>query len=95
MANGIAVGDLIGLAGREGDAVVAQRHAAQWLSLFAVLQIGVVIAIYSLLRFGTEAGLLSRFVSRVAFAAFLSIPATAIVGVFMFEVLRLLLPHVR
>jgi hypothetical protein len=89
MANGLAAGAIIGLPGREVDAAVAQHHA------IAVFQLGVVIALFSLLQFGAEANPLVRFASRGAVATFLSFVTTLVVGVLIFEMLDLLRPHLR
>jgi hypothetical protein len=89
MANGLAAGAIIGLPGREVDAAVAQHHA------IAVFQLGVVIALFSLLQFGAEANPLVRFASRGAVATFLSFVTTLVVGVLIFEMLNLLRPHLR
>jgi hypothetical protein len=95
MANGIVVGALIGLPGRETDVVIAQHHATVWLVVCAVFQFGVVIAPFSLLRFGAEADRLVRLASRGLFATFLSCVTTFVVVVVMFETLNLLRQHLR
>ena len=95
MANGIVSGALIGLPGREMDVAVAQHHAIVWLVVCAVFQFGVVIALFSLLRFGAEADRLVRLASRGLVATFLSCVTTFVVGVVMFETLNLLRTHLR
>ena len=95
LANGIAAGAIIGLPGREVDVAVAQHHAVVWLVACVVLQSGVVIALFSLLRFGAEADRLVRFASRGIVATFLSFVTTLVVGVIIFEMLNLLRPHLR
>ena len=95
MANGIVAGALIGLPVRETDVAVAQHHAIVWLVVCAVFQFGVVIAFFSLLRFGKEADRLVRLASRGLVATFLSCVTTFVVGVVMFETLNLLRPHLR
>ena len=95
MANGLAAGAIIGLPGREVDAAVAQHHAIVWLVMCAVFQLGVVIALFSLLQFGAEANPLVRFASRGAVATLLSFVTTLVVGVLIFEMLNLLRPHLR
>ena len=95
MANGIAAGAIIGLPGREMDVAVAQHHAVVWLVMCAVFQLGVVIALFPLLRFGAEADRLVRFASRGLVATFLSFVTTLVVGVIIFEMLNLLRPHLR
>ena len=95
LANGIAAGAIIGLPGREVDIAVAQHHAIVWLVLCAVFQFGVVIALFSLLRFGAEADRFVRFASRGVVATLLSFVTTFVVGVAIFETLNLLRPHLR
>ena len=95
MANGIAAGAIIGLPGRETDVLVAQHHATVWLVVCAVFQLGVVIALFSLLRFGADADRLVRLSSRGLVAAFLSCVTTFVVGLIIFETLNLLRPHLR
>ena len=95
VANGIAAGAIIGLPGREVDVAVAQHHAAVWLVMCAVFQFGVVIALFSLLRFGAEADRLVRIASRGVDATFLSFVTTLVIGVIIFEMLNLLRLHLR
>ena len=98
MANGIVVGAISGLPGRETDVAVAQHHAIVWLVVCAVFQFGVVIALFSLLsllRFGAEAERLARFASRGVVATSLSFVTTLVVGVIIFEMLNLLRPHLH
>jgi hypothetical protein len=95
MANGIVAGALIGLPGRETDVAVVQRHAIVWLVACAVFQLGVVIAHFSLLRFGAESDRLVRLASRGLVATFLSCVTTFVAGRAMFEALNLLRPHLR
>jgi hypothetical protein len=95
MANGLVVGALIGLPGREADIAVAQGHAAKWLVAFAALQAGVVTGLFSLLRFGADATPVVRFASRAVVATLLSFPATLTVGALAVSVVKLLSPHLR
>jgi hypothetical protein len=95
MANGVAAGAIIGLPRREVDVAVIQHHAVVWLVMCAVLQFGVVISLFSLLRFGAEADRLVRFASRGVVAAFFSFVTTLVAGVVIFETLNLLRPHLR
>jgi glucan phosphoethanolaminetransferase (alkaline phosphatase superfamily) len=95
MANGIVVGAIIGLPGRETDVALAQHYASVWLVVCAVFQFGVAIALFSLLRIGAEADRLVRLVSRGVVATFLSFVATLVVGEIIFEMLNLLRPHLR
>ena len=95
MANGIAVGALIGLPGRASEVAAAQHHAAIWLGISAVFQVGVVVGLFSMLRFGADADRIVRYVSRSIAAVFLSLPTTLLIGVVLFEIISLLRPHLR
>ena len=77
------------------DVAVAQHHAVVWLVMCAVFQLGVVIALFPLLRFGAEADRLVRLASRGLLATLLSCVATFVVGAVIFETLNLLRPHLR
>lgn len=81
MGNGLAAGAIIGLPGREAHVAVMQHPAVVWLGVCALFQFGVVIALFSLFRFGAEADRLVRFVSRADVATLLSILATFVVAV--------------
>ena len=98
IAQGIVVGDLVGLTGREGDVLLAQHHAAYWLAAFAVFQVGLIISIFSTLQFGADATPLARFIGRGAAAVFLSIPATFIAEMVVLYIFQLQIhfrPHLR
>ena len=95
MANGVVVGAIMGLRGREMDVAVAQHYGIVWLVVCAAFQFGVVIALFSLLQFGAEAGRLVRLASRGLVATLLSCVATVVVGIVIFETLNLLRPHLR
>jgi hypothetical protein len=93
MSNGIVAGALIGLHGREGDVASAQRNAMYWYAASWIFQVGVVIAISSLLRFGSDATPVARYLSRGFVAALIAFPATTLVGMVLWGALRLLFPH--
>jgi len=95
MSNRIAAGAIIGLPGREADVALMQHHAGVSLVISALFQAGVVIVLFSLLRFGAEADRLVRWTARGAVATFLSFVITLGIGVIMFETLNLLRMHLR
>jgi hypothetical protein len=95
MANGIAAGDMIGIAGLEQGVAAAQRYATFWLAAFWVLQAGVVVSVLSVLRFGAAAAPIARYGLRGLVAVLLSFPLTLAVGIMLFEVLSLMRPHFR
>jgi hypothetical protein len=93
MSNGIVAGALIGIQGREGDVATAQRNAMYWYAASWSFQIGVVIAIFSLLRFGSDAAPVARYLLRVFVAVLVGFPVTILVGMVLWGALRLLFPH--
>lgn len=84
---------IIALPGREADVALTQHHAGVSLVIGALFQAGVVIVLFSVLRFGTEADRLVRWTARGAVATFLSFVITLGIGVIMFETLDLLRLH--
>lgn len=93
MSNGLVVGALIGLPGREGDVATAQRYAMCWYAAFWILQVGVVLSISSVLRFGSDAAPLVRNLARGVVAVLIAFPVTIMVGMVLWGALRLLFPH--
>ena len=95
MSHGMAAGAWIGLPGRESDIAFAQRMAMKWFYLSLLLQAGVALAIFSVLRFGQEASIAVRIGSRAIVAAALSLACTLGMAVLMFVAARVLLGHSR
>lgn len=87
MGYGIAAGDLIGLQGREGDVVYAQRWATVWL-MTAVCCLGVsslagalATSIYE------DAARLSRLVARLTVALVVSFVLALLIGLVSFSII--------
>jgi hypothetical protein len=73
IGQGIVVGDLLGLSGREADVAVAQQRATYWLiaSLFCLT--GSISTAAFALPFYTDASRLSRFIARFILASVFSL----------------------
>ncbi len=90
MANGMAAGDMMGIAGQEQHIATAQRYAGVWLSLFWTLQLGVVASTFLVLRIGNDATALVRYAGRAFTALLLAFPLTIIAGLVLVGALSLL-----
>jgi hypothetical protein len=72
MGNGIAAGDLIGLRGREGDVITAQRWARFWLTTSACCLAASSLVGALATRTYEEASRVVWFVTRILVAAVVS-----------------------
>jgi len=80
MANGIAAGDMIGLPGREGDVITAQRWARFWFTT-SVCCLGVSgLAGAFATRIYEDASRLSRFIARLVVATTVSFVLAVLIG---------------
>jgi len=80
MANGMAAGDMIGLPGREGDVITAQRWARFWLTT-SVCCLGVSgLAGAFATRIYEDASRLSRFSARLVVATTVSFVFAILIG---------------
>jgi hypothetical protein len=77
---GMAVGALIGLSGREQDIVIAQHRGMCWLVASLVCQMGSAITAAVTLPFDFGESPWLRFPVRFALAAVLSVLLTLIIG---------------
>jgi hypothetical protein len=84
MSQGIAIGDVIGVPGRESDIAAMQRYAQSWLIVFALSEMAASAAVASLMTFGGEATRGARFVARGLVGIIVAGVATAgvVAGVF-------------
>ena len=89
ISNGIVVGDLIGVPGREHDIAIAHDRAILNVTGFSVLQLGVAGAMFTGLRIGRESSVGARFVAPALSAILLSFPVTMCCGVLIVLVLKL------
>jgi hypothetical protein len=97
MGQGIAIGDMIGLPGREADIALAQHRANYWLMacLFCFTTSIVTGTVVFPFPFYRDASRLSRMVARFMLASILSLALTVFVGVVAFSVLTALHRHFR
>ncbi len=80
MANGMAAGDMIGLRGREGDVITAQRWARFWFttSVCCLAVSGLAGALST--RIYEDGSRLSRFIARLVVATTVSFVLAALIG---------------
>lgn len=90
VAQGVAIGSLIGLRGRGQDIATLQHHATLWLAAFVLIQIAAIAALASLLPFASEEKRGVRLAVRSLVAAPLSLAATLLVGIAILGLLRAL-----
>src|SRR6266436_3309178 len=72
IGQGLVVGDLLGLPGREGDVALAQRRATYWLIASLVCLTGSTVATTFALPFFADASRLARLVARFVLASICS-----------------------
>jgi hypothetical protein len=80
MANGMVAGDLIGLRGREGDVIIAQRWAKFWLTTSVCCLGGSALAGALATPIYEEASRLSRLRARMVVAAAGSFVLAVLIG---------------
>lgn len=83
---GLIVGDLLGLPGREGGVALAQHRATYWLLACVGCLIGSIITTTFALPFFADASRLARFIGRFALASLFSLALTVFIGVVAFTV---------
>jgi hypothetical protein len=88
MANGMVVGDLIGLPGREQQITLAQHRASLWLDASVIFETVAALAVFSLLTIGSDSDALPRFLARGMTAVLLSLAVTLLLGTLIVGVLR-------
>jgi len=89
-AQGIVVGDLLGLPGREADVVLAQHRATYWLNGCLASLAGSIGATTFALPFYPDASRLARLIARFLIASVFSLGLTVFIGVVSFEIIGLL-----
>jgi hypothetical protein len=87
IGQGIIVGDLLGVPGREMDVTVAQRWAAFWLVASVCFLGGSSVAAALALPIYADASRLPRFLARLVLASIFSIALTAIIGLVAFSII--------
>jgi hypothetical protein len=88
MANGIVTGDLIGLPGREQQIALAQHRASLWLGASVMFEVGAALAVFSLLKIGSDSDPLPRYIGRGMIAVLTSLAITLLLGTLIVQVLR-------
>jgi hypothetical protein len=84
---GIAAGDSLGTPGF--DIAAAQRDVTFWLGIFVVSEAGLLVGVFSLLRFGANAEFLPRMFARSMAAILLSALATGVLSLIAVGAMRL------
>jgi hypothetical protein len=85
MEQGIVVGDLLGLRGREVDVAITQRWAAIWLLASVCCLIGSSVAGALATPIYDYAPRLPRFVGRLVLASIVSIVLAVFIGLVSFS----------
>jgi hypothetical protein len=86
VGQGIVVGALIGLPGREQDIAIAQQRSTYWLFVSLFCQAAMIAAIAPLMPFASDEKPVTRFIVRGIFAGFFSLTLSLLVGMVMFSV---------
>src|SRR5260370_36170757 len=89
MAQGIVVGDLLGLPWRVSDVAVAQHWAANWLLGSFCLLAGAISTMTFALPFYADASRIPRTIARFAIASILCLGATVLIGYTAFSIIRI------
>ena len=87
IGQGLVVGDLLGLPGREGDVALAQHRATYWLIASLVFLTGSTVATTLALPFYADASRLARLVARFVLASIFSFALTVFSGVATFTII--------
>jgi hypothetical protein len=87
IGQGIAVGDLYGLRGREADVAVAQRWAIFWLSVSCACFVGSSVTAALVSPIVQDASRVARFVARLVVSATISLLLTALIALVSFSVI--------
>ncbi len=90
IAQGIVVGALLGLPGRELNVALAQHRATYWLVASLCCLTGSMVTATLALPFYPDATRPSRFIARFVLASMLSLALTLFIGVVAFSVIAAL-----
>jgi hypothetical protein len=87
MGQGIVVGDLLGLRGREAHVAIAQRRGIYWLvaSVCCLAGSGITGALVTPIY--EDASRLPRFIARFVLASIISIVLTVLIGLVLFSII--------
>jgi hypothetical protein len=87
IGQGIIVGDLFGLRGREADVAAAQQWATYWLLSCVFCLAGSTVTGAFALPFYADATRLPRFIARLVLASAFSIVLTVLIGLVSFSII--------
>jgi hypothetical protein len=87
IGQGIAVGDLYGLRGREADVAIAQRWAIFWLSTSCACLVGSSVTAALVSPIFQDASRAARFIARLVVSATLSLLLTVLIALVSFSVI--------
>jgi hypothetical protein len=90
IAQGIVVGDLLGLSGREADVAVAQQRATYWLITSMFCLTGSTLTAAFALPLYADTSRLPRFIARFVLASILSLVLTLFIGVVVLSIVTAL-----
>jgi len=90
IGQGIVVGDLFGLRGREADVVAAQQWATYWLLASVSCLAGSIVTAAFAFPFYADASPRSRFIARFVLASIFSTALTALIVMVAFSIITAL-----
>lgn len=90
VGQGIIVGGLLGLPGRESDVVIAQHWATYWLVASLCCLTGSIVTAALVLPIDSDASRLSRFIARFVVASILSLAVTVFIEFVAFSIITAL-----
>jgi len=85
MGQGIVVGDLLGLRGREADVAIAQRWAIFWLSASCACFLGSSVTAALASPIYPDAARVAKFLARLVVSATLSLVLTVLIALASFS----------
>ena len=90
IAQGLFVGDLLGLPGREGDVSLARHRAMYWLIACLACLTGSIIATALALPLFADASRFARVMARFVVASICSVALTVFIGMAAFTIITAL-----
>jgi hypothetical protein len=90
VGQGIVVGALIGLPGRESDVAIAQHQATYWLVASLCCLTGSIVTAALALPLCSDASRSFRFIARFVVASILSLAVTVFIGFVAFSIITAL-----
>ena len=87
IGQGIAVGDLLGVGGREADVAIAQRWAIFWLSASCTCFVGSSVTAALVSPIYPDAPRVAKFIARLVVSATLSLVLTVLIALASFSII--------